>query len=210
MNARSHILADNQTSEQLLDAGIGLFARYDYDQVSNKMITDVLQVNSAMISYYFKSKENFYYEVVRRSSDIIMSKFNNFCPHNLDSASVEELLEQINVGLDIYLEAFFSDGGKDFAIIYHRNLIDAENKKVLSEYNRPIDGVTARYLQLFTAYYQKTGRPEVNVIFTMIRIASLVYFMILHERTIEVLIPDQMNAMQNLKKLLLHTVVNGC
>lgn len=202
-------LNKNTTRELLLDAGIELFAKYDYSQVSNKMITDLVGTNSAMISYYFKSKENFYHAVVCHSSDIIISKFEKFHPTNLDTASEEDLLEQISNGLNIYLEAFFSDGGRNFSIIYHRNLIEAQNRKVLAEYNRPIDNVTLRYIQLFTAYYRKIGRQDINVVFIMIKIASLVYFMLLHDRTVEVLIPEQMNAMENLENMLLHSVING-
>lgn len=209
MQREEYNLVQNQTRKLLLDAGIKLFAKYDYDQVSNKMITDMVHVNSAMISYYFQSKEKFYHAVVCYSSDLIISKFENFRPTNLDALNKEELIEQISVGLDIYLEAFFSQDGQDFSIIYQRNLIEAVNRDALLEYNRPIDDVTSRYLQLFTAYYQKTGQHETNVIFTMIKIASLVYFMILHERTVEVLIPDQMNAMKNLKNMLLQSVLCG-
>lgn len=200
-------MARNQTRDQLLDAGVKLFAEYNYDQVSNKMITDIVEVNSAMVSYYFKSKEKFYQEVVRYSSDLIIDKFVKFQPSNLETATKDELIEYINWGLDVYLEAFFSNEGKKFAIIYQRNLINTNND-ILKEYNRPIDDVTSRYIRLFSVYYKKIEHPEINPVFTMIKIASLVYFMILHEQTSEVLIPEQMSAMKDLKEMLLSSVVN--
>lgn len=203
------MVSRNQTRKQLLDVGVKLFAEYDYDQVSNKMITDEVEVNSAMISYYFKSKENFYREVVIYTADIIISKFENFKPQNLEAATKDELIEQINVGLDIYLEAFFSGEGHDFSIIYYRNLINGAGNKVLAEYNRPIESVTKRYLELFSAYHQRFGQPDVNIVFMMRKIASLVYFMILHERADGISMADSLDMLEKLKQTLFRTVING-
>lgn len=204
------MVSRNQTRKQLLDAGVKLFAEYDYDQVSNKMITDEVEVNSAMISYYFKSKENFYREVVIYTSDVIISKFNKFNPVDLETASKDELIEQISAGLDIYLEVFFSEEGRSFSIIYHRNLINAIDSGILNEYNRPIEIVTKRYQYLFTQYYQKIGLQGVNAIYIMRKIASLVYFTILHERAGNILMPDYMDTNEDLKKALFQSILNGC
>lgn len=204
------MVSRNQTRNQLLDAGVKLFAEYDYAQVSNKMITDEVEVNSAMISYYFKSKENFYREVVIYTADIIISKFENFKPQNIETATKDELIEQISIGLDIYLEAFFSGEGRNFSIIYYRNLINAIESHILSEYNRPIETVTNRYLPLLNAYYQKAGLQDVNVIFIMQKIASFVYFVILHEHAGNVLMPQYMDATKMTKNILLHSVLSGC
>lgn len=194
----------------LLDAGIKLFAEYDYSQVSNKMITDKVEVNSAMISYYFKSKENFYYAVVAHTSDIMINKFAQFNPQNLEDASKEQLIEQINTGLGIYLDVFFSEEGRDFSIIYHRNLINAVERNIISEYNRPIEIITSRYIKLFNAYYQKVGIQDANVFFIMRKIASLVYFMILHQHADGILMADNLEILTKLKETLLQSILAGC
>lgn len=202
-------MAKNNTRQLLLDAGIKLFAEYDYSQVSNKMITDKVEVNSAMISYYFKSKENFYYAVVAHTADTMINKFERFNPHNLEIASAEQLIEQISHGLDIYLEAFFSQEGRDFSIIYHRNLINAVERNIISEYNRPIEIITSRYIKLFNAYYKKVGVFDTNVFFVMRKIASLVYFMILHEHADGIVMADNLEILAKLKDTLLQTVLIG-
>jgi TetR/AcrR family transcriptional regulator len=52
------MLHDNK--DRLLDAAIELFAEYGYDKVSIRQIAEKAQANSAMISYYFGSKQQLY------------------------------------------------------------------------------------------------------------------------------------------------------
>lgn len=202
-------MSEKNSKQKLLEVGVRLFAEHDYDKVTNKMVTDIAGLNSAMVSYYFATKENFYHEVVKYSSDQIIAQFVSFEPKDLANASLEELLSQIDVAIDIYLKGFFNPEGQMFSIIYYRNLIEASNSVVLNEYNRPIDVVTRRYIELFSAYYAKKGMSDVNPVFVMIKMASLTYFMVLHSRTATVLIPDQMQAMADLKKMLYQSVING-
>lgn len=195
--------------EKLLVAGIKLFAENDYELVTNKMITDMVGINSAMVSYYFQSKENFYLEVIKYSSDKIILAFETFQPQNLETSNAEELLEQISYSIDVYLEAFFSDYGQFFAIIYHRNLIKPNNLLAIQEYNRPIETVTIKYTKLFDAYYKSTRIEDINADFVLIKVASIVYFMIFHSRTASQLAPQRMNDIKNIKTLLLKSVING-
>jgi len=46
--------------ESLLSVAINLFAEYGYDKVSIRDIAEKAKTNSAMISYYFGSKQNLY------------------------------------------------------------------------------------------------------------------------------------------------------
>lgn len=202
-------MLEKNSKQKLLEVGVRLFAEYDYDKVTNKMVTDIAGMNSAMISYYFANKENFYHEVVKYSSDAIIDKFTKFNVVNLEELSEAELYLEINKAIDIYLEIFFDQVGQNFSVLYYRNLIEASKTPILNEYNRPIDIVTQRYIALFDTYYQKKGLVGVNSVFVMIKIASLTYFMILHNRTATYLIPDQLQAMSNLKEMLFQSVING-
>ncbi len=55
---------EQENKERLLKAATGLFAEAGYDKVSIRQIADKAGANSAMISYYFGSKEKLYREVV--------------------------------------------------------------------------------------------------------------------------------------------------
>jgi TetR/AcrR family transcriptional regulator len=49
--------------QKLLDAGEKLFAAFGYEGTSVRMIAKQMNINPAMIDYYFGSKENFYNEI---------------------------------------------------------------------------------------------------------------------------------------------------
>ena len=50
--------------ERLLQAGLELFAKQGYDKVSIRQLAEASQTNSAMISYYFGSKQGLYEAVM--------------------------------------------------------------------------------------------------------------------------------------------------
>lgn len=56
------------TAEQLLEAANQLFAEYDYDDVSVRMLCEVTGANLASIRYHFGSKEALIAEVIRRGT----------------------------------------------------------------------------------------------------------------------------------------------
>lgn len=55
--------------KKLLDTAEYLFARWGYAAVSIRDVTSVAKMRVANVSYYFGSKQNLYYEVLRRRSE---------------------------------------------------------------------------------------------------------------------------------------------
>jgi AcrR family transcriptional regulator len=55
--------------KQLLDTAEYLFARWGYAAVSIRDVTSVVRMRVANVSYYFGSKQNLYYEVLRRRAE---------------------------------------------------------------------------------------------------------------------------------------------
>ena len=55
--------------QQLLDTAEELFARWGYAAVSIRDVTAQAKMRVANVSYYFGSKQNLYYEVLRRRSE---------------------------------------------------------------------------------------------------------------------------------------------
>ena len=53
----------------MLDAAEELFARWGYAAVSIRDVTSQAKMRVANVSYYFGSKQNLYYEVLRRRSE---------------------------------------------------------------------------------------------------------------------------------------------
>lgn len=55
--------------KKLLDAAEYLFARWGYGAVSIRDVTSVVNMRVANVSYYFGSKQNLYYEVLKRRAE---------------------------------------------------------------------------------------------------------------------------------------------
>jgi TetR/AcrR family transcriptional regulator len=66
-------MADNDARTRLLEAALPLFATKGYSAVSIKEISEAAGVNSALINYYFKSKDGLYTAVL----ELQFNKFQN-------------------------------------------------------------------------------------------------------------------------------------
>jgi AcrR family transcriptional regulator len=58
--------ADSDTKEKIIQTAIGLFAKYGLGSVSLRQITKEAKVNSALMHYYFGTKEDFYDAIFAR------------------------------------------------------------------------------------------------------------------------------------------------
>lgn len=61
-----------EIQKRMLDAAEYLFARWGYAAVSIRDVTSLVDMRVANVSYYFGSKQNLYYEVLRRRSEPLM------------------------------------------------------------------------------------------------------------------------------------------
>ena len=74
---------------RLLMAAIELFAEFGYDKVSIRKIAEKAQANSAMISYYFGSKQNLYDAVILYQ----VKSLEDFLSRQLDTLDPREILK---------------------------------------------------------------------------------------------------------------------
>ncbi len=64
---------DMDSKEQLLQSAIPLFADYGFDKVSIRQLAKAAGVNSALISYYFGSKQGLYQAVINKQVSGLMA-----------------------------------------------------------------------------------------------------------------------------------------
>jgi len=87
---------DNDTAEIILNAAEAEFAANGYDKTSLAQITDAANVTTAMIRYYFGSKEGLFTAVVKRRGDVMrderMRLLNELESRPGQPPTVEELI----------------------------------------------------------------------------------------------------------------------
>ena len=88
--------------DQLLDAAELLFANHGFEGVSIRKLADQVGMNSAMISYYFGSKEKLYKAVIERR----LTNIQKSVPVLLDNSLTR--FERMFALTDFYVERFFT------------------------------------------------------------------------------------------------------
>jgi len=86
--------------DEILDVAEKLFAEQGFDAITVREISKAADINIAMVSYYFGSKEKLYEEVVNRkliSSDMLRSNLGKFITYK----------EKLFALIDIYIDKFF-------------------------------------------------------------------------------------------------------
>ena len=89
--------------EHIMDVAEKLFAENGYDAASTRKIASEANVNSAMIAYYFGSKEELYKSIILRR--IISLKSDKNITENKETS----VLDKILYIADLYVEIFFNN-----------------------------------------------------------------------------------------------------
>ena len=99
--------------EDILDVAEKLFAEQGFEAISIREISKSADINIAMVSYYFGSKEKLYEEVVNRkliSSDLIIKHIEKY----------EAYQEKLFAIVDLFINKFFER--RDFQNIIFREM----------------------------------------------------------------------------------------
>lgn len=64
-----------RTKEDIIKAGISLFAKKDYSDVSVDNIVEMAGISKGAFYYYFKSKDEFYNELLKTSFENLMNTY---------------------------------------------------------------------------------------------------------------------------------------
>lgn len=99
--------------EDILDVAEKLFAEQGFEAISIREISKSADINIAMVSYYFGSKEKLYEEVVNRkliSSDLIIKHIEQY----------EAYQEKLFAIVDLFINKFFER--RDFQNIIFREM----------------------------------------------------------------------------------------
>lgn len=113
--------AKSDKREEILDVAEKLFSEQGFEGVTVREISKAADINIAMVSYYFGSKEKLYEEVIDRkliSTDLIRSKI-------LDKSSCKEALFAF---IDLFVDRFFENS--QFQILIFREMALQQRKKM--------------------------------------------------------------------------------
>ena len=110
--------------EHIMDVAEKLFAENGYDATSTRKIATEANVNSAMIAYYFGSKEELYKSIILRR--IISLKSDKNITENKETS----VLDKILYIADLYVEIFFNN--RTFHKIMFREMGMTRKSEVMS------------------------------------------------------------------------------
>lgn len=168
------------TIEQLLECGLELFGKYGYNSVTTKQISEYSGLNSALVSYYFGGKQQFYIEVIRHVTDKIVHWFDDIKTDDIDQKSISELEELIKIVINRFYEWFTSVDGASGTNIFFQELITLPLPGALPEFDRAIKFITPYFIDLFAVYYRRTEREHINPVFVWIVLISTTQNISLH------------------------------
>lgn len=94
--------AQNDVANILQDSALELFAKQNYSSVRIKDIAEATGLNSALIYYYFGSKENLFLKVIESTVEKAFEKFDSIKMNASDPKEVLFLWIQIHI-LEFYL-----------------------------------------------------------------------------------------------------------
>ena len=75
---------ENDVPELLIEAAARLFLKKDFHSVSIREIAEEAGVSSAMINYYFKSKNGLFEAMIKAKCELIQSKIQAFIGHSTE------------------------------------------------------------------------------------------------------------------------------
>jgi AcrR family transcriptional regulator len=110
--------------QTLLSAAEDLFAKHGFDGTSIRMISKELGVNSAMISYYFGSKEALYLQIFRNRLYEIAEEISRFDQLGLGP------VQKIEAYLAVYINRISSN--KSFHRLLYNQLVTGQYPAIIS------------------------------------------------------------------------------
>ena len=141
-----------KSEERILLAAIKIFADYPPELASIRMIAREAKVNYSAITYHFRTKENLYQEVIRRTVDSVARSYS--LPGMLQPETPIPDPESAKLELRAFL-------GRLIDFLYANPYAVSLAKIVLREHLTP----SAIYEQLNTDIFKKVLDRMVNVVF---------------------------------------------
>lgn len=106
MDAKNHNNQINDSYLMLLNTARKTFAKYGFHNTTIRMISKEANVNVAAVNYYFRSKENLYFEVFQDAFKSLYISFEDTLQDITDEASWKEAIDK---WLTFVLTLFLSD-----------------------------------------------------------------------------------------------------
>jgi TetR/AcrR family transcriptional regulator, transcriptional repressor for nem operon len=95
--------------ENILDIGVGLFNKKGYNGIGIKEVLDEAQIPKGSFYHYFKSKEDFGLQVVKRYSDSTLTFLRSHLEDNSKSPK-ERLIQFFDAMQEIYMKKECKEG----------------------------------------------------------------------------------------------------
>ncbi len=167
-------MAENNTKEKLLKAGIHLFAEHGYESTSTRMIAETTGTNIATMAFHFGNKENFYVAVLNYVAEIMRSDLQEFREqvkeaHKNRTPSPDEAWKLIELYVDQLLSILKNTntnnayGNKDMLNLLFREQITPVNNQY------PITSVLCKESEavlnlLLSDYWQSYDKKETIIV----------------------------------------------
>ncbi len=100
---------NSMIKENILDIGVGLFNKKGYNGIGIKEILDEAQIPKGSFYHYFKSKEDFGLQVVKRYSDSTLTFLRSHLEDNSKSPK-ERLIQFFDAMQEIYMKKEYKEG----------------------------------------------------------------------------------------------------
>lgn len=179
-------MADDRTSqdarEKLLVAATKLFAEKGYAGVSIRQLGEEAGVNSAMISYYFGSKEGLYESVITAQYESLLGKFEKIAAIEADAP------EKIRM----YAEVIRKNHTEDQPLM--ARLIQGELTSPTDCMEKVVRKYTVRMAQLVTGILRdgmESGcfRRDVEPVFAALSLAGMLNFYFIVREVTQSIVP---------------------
>ncbi|XZF14829.1 TetR/AcrR family transcriptional regulator [Chitinophagaceae bacterium MMS25-I14] len=146
-----------------------VFAQYSFEGASIRLITEKLGVNSAMIGYYFGSKEALYLDIFKQRLKGILEEVDQFELLDLDPA------EKLKAYLTTYINRIIAN--RNFHRLLCNELISVQHPLVvarISEARKRIHDFLLEIIEngIAEGYFKKTDK-EIFVLNTLALIPSV-------------------------------------
>lgn len=146
--------------EQILETSESLFAEFGYDGTSVRMIAQKANINIAMISYYFGSKELLFTELVEYRASTFRLRLQHI------QKEIEDPITQIEMMIDSYIDKVIIN--YRFHKILHRQILLQNTSEITVQINSILMKNIVEVKNIIESGIKKKVFREVDVEFLII------------------------------------------
>ncbi len=152
------MMKDNSAKDKIKEAAAALFAIKGFKETSVQEITSQAGVNKALLFYYFHTKDNLYYEIVKEKLKTDFDVLSGLL------ASYADPVDKLKVLIDLLTETYTSEQKMVFFMPFHESL--AQYKELRDSLKKEIDLFLNLIADVFTEGIEKKAFRTIDPILT--------------------------------------------